>query len=87
VRLLLKLVRLDLEHDNEQIDWMLRNNHHREAAPSQMDVDLLWLLWPTLVEFLYTRKDDCQGHLKRTELFTILDKAEERFVRRSLQLS
>ncbi len=84
VGLLLRVVRLDLEHDTDQIDWLLRNGHHKEACPTAAHEEALHLLWPVVVEHLYQRKDECRGVLKRQHLLAIVDKADERFRRRAL---
>jgi hypothetical protein len=81
---LFELVRLDLEHDTDRIEWLLRNDHHRPACPTAAHVDALMLLWPTLLEHLYARKDDCQGILKRSHLVQICVEAEQRFRTRAL---
>jgi hypothetical protein len=86
VGMLLRLVRLDLEHEAEQIDWLVRNGHHREACPTPAHEDALRLLWPLVVEHLYQRKDECHGILKRSHLLLVCERAEERFRRRALGL-
>lgn len=82
---LLEIVRLDLEHEVERIDWILRNGHHRAACPTPAHEDVLKLLWPVIVEHLYSRKEECQGHLKRRHLTEVCTQAEERFRRRALE--
>ncbi len=82
---LLELVRLDLDHDTERIEWLLRNNHHREACPTHNHVDALHLLWPVVLEHLYSRKEECQGILKKKHLTEICEQAEARFRARRLQ--
>lgn len=84
VRLLCRVVRLDLEHETEQIDWLLRNDHHKGACLTTAHEQALQLLWPVVVEHLYQRKDDCRGILKRAHLLQIVDKVAERFGRRAL---
>jgi hypothetical protein len=86
VGLLLKLVRLDVEHEAEQIDWMIRNGHHKDACPTAAHEHALHFLWPLVVEHLYQRKDECNGILTRKHLLRICDEAEERFRRRALQI-
>jgi hypothetical protein len=81
---LFELVRLDLDHDTERIEWLLRNNHHRSACPTAAHVDALMLLWPTVLEHLYARKDDARGILKRGHLLQICAEAEVRFRTRAL---
>lgn len=76
---LMAIVKLDLAHEAEQIDWLLRNEHHREACPSAAHVDALKLLWPVVVEHLYQRKDECNGILKRAHLEDICDRTAARF--------
>ncbi len=83
---LLEIVRLDLEHDTDRIDWILRNNHHREACPSDASVDALKLLWPVIVEHLYQRKDDCNGILKKQHLIDICEDAAARFRKNALRI-
>lgn len=84
---LLAIVRLDLEHEHEQIDWLLRNQHHRDACPTPLHDDALKLLWPVVVEHLYARKEECRGILKRTQLVDICVQAEERFRLRAMKIS
>ena len=86
VALLLTIVRLDLEHEHEQIDWMMRNEHHREACPTLLHDDALKLLWPVVVEHLYQRKEECRGILKPAQLVGVCVQAEERFRRRAMRL-
>jgi hypothetical protein len=81
---LFEIVRLDLDHETERLDWLLRNNHHREACPTAAHVDALMLLWPVLLEHLYSRKEECQGILKRKHLHDVCEQAEERFRTRAL---
>jgi hypothetical protein len=81
---LFEIIRLDLDHETERIDWLLRNDHHREACPTAAHVDALMLLWPVLVEHLYSRKEECQGILKRRHLHDICLDAEQRFRTRAL---
>ncbi len=76
---LLEIVQLDLNHETERIDWLLRNDHHRGACPTQAHIDALMLLWPVVVEHLYSRKDECNGILKRSHLLTVCADAERRF--------
>lgn len=83
---LLEIVRLDLEHDSDRIDWILRNQHHRAACPTDAHVDALKLLWPVVVEHLYQRKDECQGILKTSHLLTICDDASSRFRTNALRI-
>jgi hypothetical protein len=87
VRMLCKVVRLDWGHHNDELEWFLRNDHHRDAAATEIEVELLWLWWPALMEFLHQRKDDCQGHLKRADMITVLDLAETLFQKRALHLN
>ncbi len=84
---LLALVRLDLEHQHDQIDWIFRNGHHRDACPTPLHDETLKLLWPVVVEHLYQRKEECRGILKRPQLIAICVQAEERFRKRALRLS
>jgi hypothetical protein len=83
---LLHIVRLDLEHEAEHIDWLLRNGGHKVAAPTDAHEDALRLLWPAVVEHLYQRKDDSRGLLKRAHLVQVCERAEERFHARSASL-
>ena len=85
VGILLEIVRLDLDHETERIDWLLRNGHHRDACPTPLHEDALKLLWPVLVEHLYSRKEECQDILKRRHLLDICSQADERFRRRALR--
>jgi hypothetical protein len=87
VAMLVKIVGLDLQHDNDQLDWLMRNDQHRDAFESQRDVDALLLLWPAVVEHLYQRKDDCKGIVNRADLLDVLLRAEERFRRGQLRVS
>jgi hypothetical protein len=86
VEVLFRLVRLDLEHEAEQIDWMMRNGQHKDACPTPAHDEALLLLWPVVVEHLYQRKDDCQGILKRAHLLQVCDKVVDRFRRRAPQI-
>ena len=86
VACLMQIVRLDLDHDAEQIDWLLRNEHQREACPTPLHDDTLKLLWPVVVEHLYQRKDECKGILKRSHLTAICTQTEERFRQRALRI-
>jgi hypothetical protein len=81
---LFEIIRLDLDHETERIDWLLRNHHHREACPTAGHIDALMLLWPVLIEHLYSRKEECHGILKRRHLHDILQEAEQRFRTRAL---
>jgi len=83
---LLEIVKLDLDHDTDKIDWIWRNDHHREACPSAAHVDALRLLWPVIVEYLYQRKDECQGVMKRSHLMGICDNAIARFRKNALRI-
>ena len=85
VGVLLELVRLDLDHETEKIDWFLRNNHHKDACPTAAHDAALKLLWPVVVEHLYSRKDECKGLLKRQQLLDVCVQTEERFRRRAIQ--
>jgi hypothetical protein len=73
--LVLELVALDVGHQLEQIDHMLRNQHHRERAPTQLHVDAMHLLWRGLVEHLYARKEDAGAILKGRDLVDIAETA------------
>ncbi len=86
VEVLVRLVQLDLQHESEQIDWFMRNGHHKQACPSPAHDDALLLLWPVVVEHLYQRKEECGGILKRAHLLAICDKVVERFRRRAPQV-
>jgi hypothetical protein len=86
VGMLLRIVRLDVEHEAEQIDWLIRNDHHRDACPTPGHEDALRLLWPLVVEHLYQRKEECGGILRRRHLVQICDRTEERFRRRAVGL-
>lgn len=87
VGMLLEIVRLDLDHETERIDWLLRNRHHAVACPTFAHEEALKLLWPVVVEHLYSRKDECNGILKRRHLHDVCAQTEERFRRRALQRS
>ncbi len=83
---LMEFVRLDVDHDNDRIEWLLRNDHHRVACPTHLHVDALHLLWPVVVEHLYQRKEETRGILKRKHLLDICTSAEERFRRNALRM-
>jgi hypothetical protein len=83
---LLEIVKLDLEHESEKIDWIFRNAHQRESCPTPLHDDALKLLWPVIVEHLYQRKEDCEDILKRKHLLDICTRAEERFRQRAMRL-
>jgi hypothetical protein len=80
---LTKIVVLDLQHEIDQVDHIMRNNHHRAAAPTQKHVDALLLLWRVVLEHLEQRKDDAKGALKRGHLVEIAERAGQRFRARS----
>ena len=82
---LVEIIRLDLDHETERLDWLLRNDHHREACPTAGHRDALLLLWPVLIEHLYSRKEECQGILTRRHLHEVLQDAEQRFRTRALR--
>ncbi len=71
----------DLKHDVEAIDHLFRNDHHRDAAPSQRHLDALHLLWRGMLEHLYVRKEDA-AVLTTNDLVDIVLRARDRFVQR-----
>lgn len=79
VDLVATLVSWDLQHDVDAIEHLLRNNHHRQAAPTSNHVEAMHLLWRAVLEHVYQRKDDAQGILKTADLVTILERARVRF--------
>jgi hypothetical protein len=81
VDLICKVVEWDLSHENDAIDHFLRNDQHRDAAPTQDHVDAMHLLWRVVVEQLYARKDECQGLLKGKDLVDVVSEAAVRFRR------
>lgn len=86
VALLAEILRLDVEHETDKIDWLFRNDQHRAACPTQAHVDALHLLWRVCLELLYSRKDELAQHgLKRQDLVAIVDKVPPLFRARSLQ--
>lgn len=85
VAMLLRLVKLDLQNEIEQVDWIWRNEQYREACPTQAHVNALQLLWPAVLEHLTARKEECKGILKRPDLVMICERAEERFRQRALR--
>lgn len=87
VDLLAKLVTWDLEHEIDAIDHLLRNDLHRQAAPTPLHVEAMHLLWRILLEHLYQRKDDAKGILKRKDLVDIIERARVRFRARLLTKS
>jgi hypothetical protein len=84
IGMLFELVRLDLDHETDRIDWLLRNNHHRDACPTPAHIDALMLLWPVVIEHLYARKEECQGIVKRQHLKDLCRQTEERFRSRAI---
>jgi hypothetical protein len=87
VTLVCRLLRLDLEHEIDAIDHLMRNDHHRDAATTPAHVDAMHLLWRGLLEHLYARKEETQGALKTKDLAEIVDKARDRFVQRQNALA
>lgn len=81
---LFEIIRLDLDHETDRVDWLLRNDHHRDACPTQAHIDALMLLWPVLVEHLYSRKEECRGVVKRTHLHDVCEQTVARFRTRAL---
>lgn len=84
VDLLTRILVLDLAHDIDAIDHMLRNNHHRAVAQTQGELDALMLLWRVILEHLEVRKEETQGILKRKDLPDIAERARARFRVRAL---
>lgn len=87
VTLVCRLLRMDLEHDIDAIDHLIRNDHHREAATTIVHLDAMHLLWRGLLEHLYARKEDTHGALKTRDLVEIVEKARDRFAQRRSALS
>ncbi len=83
VELLARIVTLDLQHEIEAIDHTMRNDLHREAAPTPAHVDALHMLWRAVVEQLYQRKDEARGVLKGKDLVDIVEKMRARFAARA----
>jgi hypothetical protein len=63
---------------------MFRNDHHRDACPTHPHIEALMLLWPVVVEHLYSRKDECQGIVKRKHLHDVCQQTEARFRSRAV---
>lgn len=82
-----RVVTWDLDHETDAIDHYFRNERHRDAAPTPAHVDALHLLWRTVLEHLYARKDECQGALKRADLIDIVERARLRYRARRLAVS
>lgn len=80
VTLVCRLLQMDLEHDVDAIDHLMRNQHHREAATTEAHVDALHFLWRGLLEHLYARKDETTGILKTRDLVDIVERARDRYV-------
>lgn len=79
IDLIARLVTWDVEHEVEAVDHFLRNDRHRQAAPTAAHVEVMHLLWRALLEHLYQRKDEAQGILKRKDLVDIMEKVRVRF--------
>lgn len=82
-----RVVTWDLDHENEAIEHFFRNELHREAAPTPAHVEALHFVWRTVVEHLYTRKEECQGALKRKDLVDIVERARQRYAARRMLVS
>ncbi|MCC7071094.1 MAG: hypothetical protein IT383_07220 [Deltaproteobacteria bacterium] len=87
IEALSRIVAWDLDHEAEAIDHYFRNERHRDAAPTPAHVDALHLLWRTVVELLYARKEECRDLLKRGDLVDIVERARLRFAARRLAVS
>jgi hypothetical protein len=88
VALLAEIVRLDLLHETDRIDWLFRNEQHRAACPTQAHVDALHLLWRVCLELLYARKEELAQHgLKTKDLLAIIEKVPPIFAARRAQLN
>lgn len=87
VSLVCRLLRMDLEHEIDAIDHLMRNDHHRDAATTPLHVEAMHLLWRGLLEHLYSRKDEAQGNLKTKDLVDIVERARDRFAQRRASLA
>lgn len=87
VTLVCRLLQMDLEHDVDAIDHLMRNDHHRAAATTPAHVDALHLLWRGLLEHLYSRKEETRGALKTKDLVDVVERARDRFAQRRSALA
>jgi hypothetical protein len=79
VDLLCTVLAHDLQHETDRIDWIFRNDKHRDVCPTQDSVEVLHLLWRTCLEVLYTRKDELSAHLKTADLVRVVEKTAKLF--------
>lgn len=77
------LWRWDLRHEIEAIDHFVRNGAWRRGCGTEFHWGTVQIVWRAGLEFLYQRKDDCGGLLKRTDLERIVERFEERFARKT----
>ncbi len=82
-----QVVTWDLDHEADAVDHFFRNERHRDAAPTPAHVDALHLVWRTVVEHLYARKEECQGILRRADLVDIVEHARQRYAARRAHVS
>ena len=78
--LVARLVTLDLTHEQDAIDHLFRNDHHRVACATVDDVDALHLLWRSTTETLLQRREECPA-ITRGDLVTVVNEAAGRFRR------
>ena len=84
--LLAEVLILDLTHESEAIDHMLRNDRHKVACPTVDHEDAFRFLWRGTLEHLYVRKEDANGALKSADLVTIVERFLARFKHASLHI-
>jgi hypothetical protein len=66
-----EILSYELEFKPEATAALFRNQTHAKACPTESHREAIHFLWPILLETLYTRKEDCQGHLRRADLAPI----------------
>ena len=65
---------------------LFRNQTHHGACPTERHKDAIQFLWPVLLETLYTRKEDCDGHLRRSDLTQIVDQFVTKYKKRQSRI-
>lgn len=79
VDLLAKILVHDLRHEQDAIDFLFRNDHHRAACPTPEHVDALHLLWQVALDQLLYRQEQLRTPLPRRTLVRVVERFRERF--------
>jgi hypothetical protein len=77
--LLGRLLALDLAHETQEIDHLLRNDRHRAACPSPGHVEALHLLWQVMFDQLLQRNEQLVRPFPRRKLIDVVDRFVVRF--------